>query len=319
MQLDQKISQSNKSRRLSSLSVILSLLVAILMIYVAHAYRSREQVVSVVNPEIPDEPAYPQQEQPLNHVVIEKDLGDGFGVSEGVLYYNFSKVTGVSPDIATFSSLGNGFFKDAKNVYAYGEYTNPGDQETNSEQVPLVLDAPTFVSVGTCACSERSCGYYFMDKDHVYEGYDATSMTTLTVIDRPSFQYLGFYSNAEGMPYADSYAKDKNNVYTCNGPLANANPNLFTDLKDGYAKDSNTVWYLGDIVKYSDAATFASIGDGYAIDKYQVYFEDNVLAGADRSTFRVVHRGTNDIYGADNMNVYEYGQLQKTLDPALYK
>lgn len=173
---------------------------------------------------------------------------------------------------ASFAVVGGVALKDNMRVYFRNYYKNTYDLVSG-------VDASTFQYVGACASVEKSGGSYFKDKNHVFiqNFSDSNPLSPVNQVDVSSFQYLGNYNVAAGMPYSVSYAKDKNTVYhSCGEPLAGANVSAFMDLKNGYAKDKSNVWYLAQVIAGADASTFQSTGKGYAKDKNHVYFAGKI-------------------------------------------
>jgi DKNYY family len=205
-------------------------------------------------------------------------------------------------DPVTFSTVTHDVIRDRQHIYMKNTYDD-------SFVVLSEADAGTFEYMGVCGAVEKSMSRYYKDKDTVFINGESAPM-----IDAPSFSYLGAYYNELGMPYAVSYAKDSNYVYTCGGRLEDADPTTFVDLKDGYARDAKRIWYLGKQVAEADIDmyTFVNLGHKYAKDGYRVYFEGIPVPRADSATFTVVvEKSTSStsiplVYGKDANSVYKY-------------
>jgi hypothetical protein len=130
-------------------------------------------------------------------------------------------------------------------------------------------DGKSFALVGICGSAEKSEASYYKDNHAVYVGWEVKPD-----INAKTFSYLGNYSNHDGMPYAVSYAKDSQHVYSgCGKILENADQATFKVLEGGYAKDTNHVWFLGQIMSSADPSTFVSTGAGHAKDSKTSYYE----------------------------------------------
>lgn len=242
-------------------------------------------------------------------------VDDGYAKDKSHVFYGDKMLT-IEIEPASFEVVGGRAIKDSRRVYFQNYYEDRYDLATG-------VDALSFQHVGTCASVEISNGSYFKDKNHVFiQNFSAGNpVNSINQIDISSFQYLGNYSVAEGLPYSVSYSKDKSNVYySCGEVLNNADVTSFTDLKDGYAKDKNKVWYLADVIDVADAITFQSIGEGYARDKTHVYFVGDFIENVDVATFTLV-KGDVDIneygsvYAKDKNYVYSGGEIVEGVSP----
>ena len=242
-------------------------------------------------------------------------LADGYAKDKNHIFYG-DKILNIEIDPASFMVVGGGAIRDNKRVYFRDYYEDKYNLASG-------VDAPTFQYVGTCASAEKSSGSYFKDKNRIFiqNFSEGNPINPVNSIDVLSFQYLGDYGVAEGMPYSVSYAKDKNVVYhSCGKILVSADVSTFSDLKDGYAKDKNKVWYLADIISGADVATFQSLGEGYTKDRARAYFAGSVIEKADAGTFIVVKENiTADEYGSvyakDKNNVYSGTEVIEGANP----
>ena len=209
--------------------------------------------------------------QIINSQVSNEDVAK---INKGVRDIN-SFVMGTISEIA----------HDNYHVYLPDEYRAnryPGDSTNTQWWNPVIgANKETFKYMGVCASVEKSSASYYKDSNYVYvEG------NTQIGIDAATFEFLGNYTNTDGMGYSSAYARDKYNVYFGCGVNRDQSGNpidkkTFVVLGNGYAKDKNRIWFLGYEMKGVDSETFKVVNDhkdlAVAKDKNNLYLDGGVV------------------------------------------
>jgi hypothetical protein len=194
-----------------------------------------------------------------------------------------------------------------------------------------IKNPSSFECVGFIHYSGWNPAAWFKDSDDVYVvsfhwwmddtyGLMFSSQSILKEADADSFTYVGppkfteIELNRLGMRgETDSYAVDKNYVYSGPDIIPDFDPLTFQVLPSGYIKDASRVSIFGfnnKPILDADAATFVVLGRGYAIDKTSVYYYGQILEGADVDTFSIDVPQTDEVdFAKDKFYLYGNGNI----------
>ena len=216
-------------------------------------------------------------------------------------------------DSKTFISLGNGYYKDYKNLY----------YDTGvSYKIIKNIDFITIQILST---------HYIKDKNNLYfsQLYRLSNLVKIQGFDPETFTVIQNAQNHE------DYFKDKNGVYFSNvagqinantSKIAGADIDSF-EVLDSYlmAEDKNHVYRQGKIINGANPNTFEVLGGGYFKDNINVYTEIGgfkQLPRRDGCSFELIDF-TNEIqwlgYSKDKNNVYYQSVVVEGADPTTFR
>jgi hypothetical protein len=266
--------------------------------------------------------------------------------------YSTSSLNGVN--IASFVSLGGGYFKDKNKIYydsydyrdvrlaevpeadlqsfQYDSNLGLGKDSTHifsGTEIVTGADINTFVSVD-------KENFYFKDKNHVFEYSYRGYIPILKDTDLNTFVY----------DEVTRIAKDKNHIWVkvhddkgrlTSVLIPNSDPKTFSVIynPDGsdssYAKDGKYIYdynwdYDNSIASYSttsidgvDIPSFVSLGGGYFKDKNKIYydsydFRDVGLAEVPDTDLQSFRYDSNLGFGKDNKHVFNGREIFVGID-----
>lgn len=221
-------------------------------------------------------------------------------------------------DYDSFVLLKNGYSKDNKAVYFYGEiieYANPktfeiidyskGKDDKNIFYGTCKIEDPKTLMDLESNYMKDNLAVYFNDKkiidanpktfEIIYEEWSKDDKNIffeekkMTAIDRKSFQQVKGY-----------FVKDDNHLFYKDSIVANAIPKTVKIFDNwDFVKDEKSVFFHAKKLENVDLKTFKTLENEYASDKNFVYFHEKKLTGVDTKTFKTTEQtyGGKDKFG----------------------